>query len=214
MKLGRLLQLALIVTAVLIMAASASASSITWSTNGAGTAFGGGGLVLHSGDTLATLTFTGNPSTITNPIPSNFNIGDFALVCSSCVSSSFAAFTINVQLIDFTDGSATGLFVGSSAGGTVTPTSSTLSISWTLTQLGPGTLNATGGTNFGTTFFSVPNLSLIVDPSSGAGGGGGAGVTTIQGSINSTAIPEPATMAMVGGLFVGLAALARKRRRS
>ncbi len=29
-----------------------------------------------------------------------------------------------------------------------------------------------------------------------------------------TAVPEPATMAMVGGLFIGLAALARKRRRS
>jgi hypothetical protein len=53
-------------------------------------------------------------------------------------------------------------------------------------------------------------MTLIVAPNSGTP----PGDTSIQGTVSSTLVPEPATMAMVGGLFVGLAALARKRRRS
>jgi hypothetical protein len=85
-----------------------------------------------------------------------------------------------------------------------------MDVNWSPTQVGPGTTNATGGTNFSTTFFTVPNMTLIVAPNSGTP----PGDTSIQGTVSSTLVPEPATMAMVGGLFVGLAALARKRRRS
>ena len=74
-------------------------------------------------------------------------------------------------------------------------------------QLGPAGAGALTG-NFGPTFFIITSPTGIVAPNSGTP----QGDTTVQGFVSSTAVPEPATMAMVGGLLIGLAALARKRR--
>lgn len=200
--------------ALFILAASASASTITWnSTTGSGfvsTSGGtiiGGGLTLESnGGTAAEITFTPNVSSSNAP-PSNVDFGDFLLVCTGCTSSTFGAFTFDLVIDDTTDG-AFGTFVGTSTGGLVTPTSSTISISWLPLQLGPGTSNATSG-NFGNTYFQVPNLTLIVAPNSGTP----PGDTSIQGVLTSTLVPEPATLAMSGFALIGLAIVARKRRK-
>jgi hypothetical protein len=37
------------------------------------------------------------------------------------------------------------------------------------------------------------------------------GSTTVQGTISSSAIPEPATLSMVGGALLGLGLLRRKK---
>jgi hypothetical protein len=216
MTIRRFVQAAAITAvAIFIMAASASASTITWNTNSAGTAFvsttggtiTGGGLVLESnGGTSSELTFTPNASS-TNTPPTNVDFGDFLLTCSSCGTATFGAFTIHLVINDTTDG-AFGTFTGSSTGGTVTSSSSTISISWTPLQLGPGTSGATSG-NFGNTYFEVPNLTLVVAPNSGTP----QGDTSIQGVVTSTLVPEPATLAMSGGALIGLALLARKRRK-
>ena len=213
MKTKRLIQAALIAAVVLITVASASASTITWNTNtgsafisGTGTIIGGGLILESNGGTSSEITFTPNVSS-TNVTPTNVDFGDFLVSCVSCGTATYGAFTIDLVIDDTTDG-AFGHFVGTSAGGTVTATSSTLSISWTPLQLGPGTSNASSG-NFGLTFFEVPNLSLLVAPNSGTP----PGDTSIQGIVTAVgATPEPTTLAMVGGLFIGLAALARKRR--
>jgi hypothetical protein len=81
---------------------------------------------------------------------------------------------------------------------------SPISITWAPLQLGPGTINATSG-NFGTTFFDITSPTGIVAISSG-------GVTTVQGAISSTAIPEPSTFAILGAGLVGLGFIARKRK--
>jgi hypothetical protein len=213
MKLGRLLQIALIAAAVLIMAASASASTITWNTNtgsqfASGGTIIGGGLILESvGGTSSELTFTPNVSS-TNVLPTNVDFGDFLITCGTgCTSATYNAFTFDLVIDDTTDG-AFGTFVGTSAGGTVTPTSSTISILWSPLTLGPGTNGASSG-SFLNTIFNVPNLTLVVAPNSGSP----AGDTSIQGVVTGVGItPEPATMAMAGSLLLGLAALARKRR--
>jgi hypothetical protein len=221
MKLGRLIQFALVAAAVLIMAASASATTIQWTTNGVATGFTSapagytitdGGLELLDAAAGVELLFTPNASPVGgNAVPSNVDFGDFLLICTGCATggTAFGSFTFSLEITDVTD-SATGVFTGTSTAGTVTPTSATMDVNWSPTQVGPGTTNATGGTNFSTTFFTVPNMTLIVAPNSGTP----PGDTSIQGTVSSTLVPEPATMAMVGGLFVGLAALARKRRRS
>jgi len=195
------------------LATVASASTITFNTNAAGTQFGSGVLVLNSSSgAAATLTFTPN-SSATVGVPSNIDLGDFLLVCSTCgpagtgPNATFGSFTFDLVVTDTTDG-ATGVFVGTSTGGTVNSNASTISISWLPLQLGPGTSNASSG-SFGPTYFTISTPTLIVAPNSGSP----QGDTTVQGTVNSTTVPEPATLAMVGGAFVALAALSRKRRK-
>jgi hypothetical protein len=206
MTIRRLIHVAAI-TAMALFVTAASASTITWNSNTGSAYVSGGGLVLESnGGTSSEITFTPNVAS-TNAPPSNVDFGDFLLTCNSCGTATFGAFTFDLVIDDTTDG-AFGTFVGTSTGGTVTATSSTISISWLPLQLGPGTSNASSG-NFGPTEFEVPNLTLIVAPNSGTP----QGDTSIQGVLTSTLVPEPATLAMSGLALIGLAALARKRRK-
>lgn len=130
------------------------------------------------------------------PIRPN-NFGNFTLVSSLCstqaigAGSFFDAFTFDLIITDVSD-SATGSFVGSSTGGTVYSDASQLTVNWASLQLGPGTNNATSG-NFGRTIFSTTVFTGIVAPNSGAV----PGQSTVQGLVNSTAVPEPATKGRV-----------------
>jgi hypothetical protein len=172
------------------------------------------GIMATSGSSTVSLVFTGNIDAI-NTVPSGVDYGDFLLSCTNCASGiTMPAFTFDLEITDITDSGATGVFDGTSTGGLVSWNgitgagsvgSSGITMTWLPTQIG-------GSGLFNTTEFTWPNSghTIIVAPNSGTP----PGDTTIQGIVTSTTIPEPATMAMVGGLFVGLAALARKRRRS
>jgi uncharacterized protein (TIGR03382 family) len=183
--------------------------------------FSGGGLVLDStsgtGGAWGTLTFV--PLTTTTPgvgTPSNINLGEFNLDCNSCTNQTggagvtFDAFTFDLYVYDSTDG-AVGEWIGTAAGGTVYNDQSTIGMTFAWQSpltLGPGGTAALTGT-FGTTAFTISGTTPIVSPNTNGG------ITTIQGTVNSitgTTTPEPATMAMAGGVLIGLAALARKRR--
>jgi len=195
-----------------MMAGSASASTVTYNTNAAGTGFNGtGNLVLNSSlGAAATLTYKPDPNTTTG-VPSNVNFGNFTLVCSLCGTqamgpgSSFSSFMFDLVITDVTDGNATGQFVGSSTGGSVWSDVSQITINWSPLQLGPGTNHAASG-NFGPTFFGTSSFTGIVAPNSGQV----HGQSTIQGTVNSTLVPEPATLSLVGGALLGLGMLRRK----
>lgn len=209
MKIKSLIRAASVSAAAIItMAASAYASSITFNTNSPGSEFvsPSSGLTLNSATgEAATLTFVADPNTVIG-VPSNVNFGIFTLSCLTCTStlgSSFSAFTFDLVIHDVTDG-AFGTFVGSSTGGSVYDNSSQITINWLPASLGPGTTGADSG-SFGQTIFETVSTSRIVAPNSGSV----PGQTTIQGGIS--AVPEPATFGLIGVALLGLGVFGRKK---
>jgi hypothetical protein len=203
-----------ITAVVLFMMVASASANIIYRTDSAGTIFVGGTDTLNStGGAAATLIFTPNPSG-SSGVPSNVDYGDFLLACTSCgiegsgLGTAFGAFNFDLIVIDTTD-NVQGEFVGHSTGGLVYSDVSQVSITWTPAQLGPGTSNVlTGlGTTFNNTFFTSPSTTLIVAPNSGSP----KGDTTVQGTVNSSAIPEPATLLLLGAGLLGLGVLRRKR---
>ena len=197
--------------AIFMAATSASAATITYSTNAANTGFNGGSSLTldNSAGVAATLAFLPNANT-SSGVPSNVNFGIFTLACPSCTTeagASFSPFTFDLVITDVTHGGATGTFVGTSTGGAVFSNASLLTIDWAPLQLGPGVNNATGG-NFGTAIFSTTVFTGIVAPNSGSD----LGQSTVQGFVDFTAVPEPATLGLVGGALLGLGMLRRKGR--
>lgn len=215
MHIARLIRAAALTGAVVfMMAADARAGTVTFNTaqtGTGGTGFNGSGnLALSSSSGVnATLAFVPDMDSI-NAVPGNVNFGNFTLTCSSCSTqaggsgASFSGFTFNLVITDVTDG-ATGIFVGSAGAGSVYLDASTLTLNWQPLQLGPGTNNATSG-NFGPTSFQTTVQTKIVNPRSGAE----IGSTTVQGRIDSSAIPEPATLSLVGGALLGFGLLRRR----
>ena len=199
--------------AVVALATSASAATITYNTNAAGTGFNGGAsltLSNSSGLAASTVVFTPNSDTTTG-VPSNVNFGDFKLACITCttqqggVGSFYNAFTIDLVITDVTDGGAKGKFVGTSTGGQVYSDLSQLTVNWSPLIIGPGTTNAISG-NFGTTTFSTTVFTGIVAPNSGTP----LGTSTVQGLVTSTTVPEPTTIGLVGLSLIGLGMFRRK----
>lgn len=180
-------------------AAVAKADPVTFSTSGTFTCAGCAGSGTNSvtflggmGNALM-ITFTGLGSTSLNT-PTGSSFGEFQTFFSGTgVIAASGTFTLTITQTVPTAGSAS--------------FSATFSGTFSAANSGTGVVNftVTSMTIGGITYSITNNPLNLVPPASNNG------ITTVQGQITGSAVPEPAGMLLLGTGLAGLAAVARRK---